>query len=106
MRLNSDHFVDIVGEGFDCAVRVGYLADSHLIARRIGPIYGRLVASPDYIREHGAPETPDELLMHQALMQGTEAWQFVDGDKTITIRHRDGSRQITASRSPPPRWRG
>jgi len=81
----SDQFVDIVGEGFDCAVRVGYLADSNLIARRIGPIYGRLVASPDYIKEHGAPETPGELLMHQALMQGTEAWQFVDGDKTITI---------------------
>jgi DNA-binding transcriptional LysR family regulator len=81
----SDRFVDIVGEGFDCAVRIGYLADSNLIARRIGPICGRLVASPDYIKEHGAPETPDELLMHQALMQGTEAWQFIDGDKTITI---------------------
>jgi len=81
----SDRFVDLVGEGFDCAVRVGYLADSNLIARRVGPIHGRLVASPDYIKEHGAPDTPDELLMHQALMQGTEAWQFVDGDKTITI---------------------
>ncbi|HZF32823.1 MAG TPA: LysR family transcriptional regulator, partial [Candidatus Angelobacter sp.] len=78
----SDRFVDLVGEGFDCAVRVGYLADSNLIARRVGPIHGRLVASPDYIKEHGAPDTPDELLMHQALMQGTEAWQFVDGDKT------------------------
>ncbi|HZZ62540.1 MAG TPA: LysR family transcriptional regulator [Roseiarcus sp.] len=81
----SDRFVDIVGEGFDCAVRVGYLADSNLIARRIGPIHGRLVASPDYIKEHGAPETPDELLMHQALMQGTEAWQLIDGDKTIAL---------------------
>ena len=81
----SDRFVDLVGEGFDCAVRVGYLADSNLIARRVGPIHGRLVASPDYIKEHGAPDTPDELLLHQALMQGTEAWQFVDGDKTITI---------------------
>ena len=81
----SDRFVDLVGEGFDCAVRVGYLADSNLIARRVGPIHGRLVASPDYIKEHGAPDTPDELLLHQALMQGTEAWQFVDGDKTTTI---------------------
>ncbi|HXV29467.1 MAG TPA: LysR family transcriptional regulator [Sinorhizobium sp.] len=81
----SDRFVDIVGERFDCAVRVGYLADSNLIARRIGPIYGRLVASPEYIKVHGAPETPDEISSHEALMQGTEAWQFIDGDKTITV---------------------
>jgi DNA-binding transcriptional LysR family regulator len=57
----SDRFVDVVGEGFDCAVRVGILGDSNLIARRIAPIRGRLVASPDYVREHGAPETPDDL---------------------------------------------
>lgn len=81
----SDRFVDIVGEGFDCAVRVGYLSDSSLVARRIGPIYGKLVASPDYIKKHGAPETPDELLTHQALMQGTETWRFIDGDKTVSV---------------------
>jgi DNA-binding transcriptional LysR family regulator len=81
----SDRFVDIIGEGFDCAIRVGYLTDSNLIARRVGPLTGTLVASPDYIRERGAPETPEDLLAHQALMQGTEAWQFMDGDKTISI---------------------
>jgi DNA-binding transcriptional LysR family regulator len=81
----SDRFVDIIGEGFDCAIRVGYLNDSNLIARRVGPVTGKLVASPDYIREHGTPETPDELLTHQALMQGTETWQFMDGDRTISI---------------------
>jgi DNA-binding transcriptional LysR family regulator len=81
----SDRFVDIVGEGFDCAVRVGYLSDSNLIARRIGPVHGQLVASPAYIKEHGAPETPDELLQHQALMQGTEAWRFIRGTKTISV---------------------
>jgi DNA-binding transcriptional LysR family regulator len=81
----SDRFVDLVGEGFDCAVRVGYLSDSNLLARLVGPIDGTLVASPDYIRENGAPETPDEILAHQALMQGTETWQFIDGDKTISV---------------------
>jgi DNA-binding transcriptional LysR family regulator len=84
----SDRFVDLVGEGFDCAIRVGYLSDSNLLARHVGPVHGKLVASPNYIRQHGAPETPDELLTHQALMQGTETWQFIDGDKTISIHPR------------------
>ena len=82
----SDRFVDIVGEGFDCAIRVGYLGDSNLIARRIGPIDGKLLASPDYIERHGAPTTVDELLTHEVLMQGTEAWQLIEGNKSITIR--------------------
>src|SRR6204780_1558127 len=81
----SDRVVDMVGEGFDCAIRVGYLSDSNLIARRIGPIRGKLVASPAYVREHGAPETPDPLLAHECLAQGTETWHFIDGDKTIAV---------------------
>lgn len=82
----SDRFVDLIAEGFDCAIRVGYLQDSNLVARCVGPIYGKLVASPVYIEAHGSPETPAELLAHSALMQGTEVWQFMDGDKIITVR--------------------
>ena len=82
----SDRFVDLVAEGYDCAIRVGYLRDSNLVARRIGPMYGKLLASPVYIKAHGAPETPDELLKHQALMQGTETWQLTDGKKIIAVR--------------------
>jgi DNA-binding transcriptional LysR family regulator len=82
----SDRFVDLIAEGFDCAIRFGYLQDSNLIARHVGPIHGKLVASPDYIKAHGSPEKPEELVAHQALMQGTEAWQLTDGDKIITVR--------------------
>ncbi|WP_434676314.1 LysR family transcriptional regulator [Pseudomonas sp. D3-10] len=82
----SDRFVDLIAEGFDCGIRVGYLPDSNLIARRIGPIYTKLVASSSYIKAHGAPESPEELATHEALMQGTEAWQFMDGNKIITVR--------------------
>ncbi|MGX9963500.1 LysR family transcriptional regulator [Roseomonas sp. F4] len=82
----SDRFVDLIAEGFDCAIRVGYLQDSNLIARRIGPIHGRLVASPDYIRTHGSPQAPDEVVAHQALMQGTESWHFIDGDRIVTVQ--------------------
>lgn len=82
----SDRFVDLIAEGFDCAVRIGYLQDSNLIARRVGPLYGKLVASPDYIEAHGSPETLKELATHQALMQGTEAWQLMDGDKIVMVQ--------------------
>jgi DNA-binding transcriptional LysR family regulator len=81
----SDRVVDLIAEGFDCAVRVGHLQESALIARRVGSIHGKLVASPDYVAAHGAPESPDQLLLHQALMQGTESWRFLDGDKTVTV---------------------
>ena len=81
----SDRFVDLIGEGFDCAVRVGNLPDSSLSARRIGPLYSKVVASPDYITKYGSPETLDELVSHEALLQGTETWRFMDGEKTITI---------------------
>ena len=82
----SDRFVDIISEGYDCAIRLGHLPDSNLVARRVGPIIGKLVATPDYIKTHGAPEKPDDLLSHQALMQGTETWQFMDGEKIVTVR--------------------
>jgi DNA-binding transcriptional LysR family regulator len=82
----TDRFVDLVAEGFDCAIRIGYLPDSNLVAKRIGPIYGTFVASPDYIRTNGAPATPDEISDHESLMQGAEAWQFMDGDKVVTAR--------------------
>lgn len=81
----SDRFVDLIAEGFDCAIRVGLLQDSNLIARRVGTIHGKFLASPDYIAAQGAPEAPEEIASHQALMQGTEAWQFMDGDKVVTI---------------------
>lgn len=82
----SDRFVDIASEGYDCAIRVGFLASSNLVARRVGPVNGCLVATPDYVKSHGAPQNLDELLDHEALMQGTESWQLMDGDEVVTVR--------------------
>lgn len=82
----TDRFVDLIAEGFDCAIRVGKLSDSNLIARKIGPINAKYVASPSYIERHGSPETPEELMAHQAVMQGTETWPLLDGDKVIEAR--------------------
>jgi DNA-binding transcriptional LysR family regulator len=82
----SDRFSDLAAEGYDCAIRIGYLQDSTLVARRVAPILGKLVASPGYIAAHGAPEAPDEIANHEALMQGTETWQFMDGDEIVSVR--------------------
>ncbi len=82
----SDRFVDLVTEGYDCAIRVGHLANSNLVAQCVGPVNGSLVASPAYIRAYGAPQTLDELLDHEALMQGTETWQLMNGDEVVSVR--------------------
>lgn len=82
----SDHVVDLVSEGYDCAIRLGFLPDSNLVARLIGPIYRTVVASPDYVKAQGAPETLEDLLNHQALMRGTDAWQFMDGKNIVSVR--------------------
>lgn len=84
----SDRFVDLVTEGFDCAIRVGHLQDSNLLARLVGHIHGAIVASPEYIATHGSPETPEELLTHEVLLQGTESWKLTDRGKTIVVNPR------------------
>lgn len=82
----ADRFVDLLSEGFDCAIRVGMLADSNLVARRVGTISAKYVASPAYIQKHGAPETPEEFIEHEAVMQGNETWPAMDGDRQIAIK--------------------
>jgi DNA-binding transcriptional LysR family regulator len=64
---------------------VGYLPDSNLIARRIAPVYGRFVASPDYIQKHGAPDTPEDLARHEAVMQGTETWRLTVKGSVVPV---------------------
>jgi DNA-binding transcriptional LysR family regulator len=81
----SDKYVDLVAEGFDAAIRFGHLADSSLVARRIRPIRGRVVASPAYVAAHGAPQTPDEIPAHPALLQGTESWRFTVAGSLHTV---------------------
>lgn len=81
----SDRFVNLVEDGYDCAIRVGRLPPSTLLSKRVGPIYATLVASPDYIAAHGSPETPEELLGHEAILQGTESWYFTENGKTFTL---------------------
>lgn len=86
LRLN-DGFVDLVEEGIDLAVRVGELADSSLVARRVGHIRRLLVASPDYIRRHASgPDSlrhPGDLQQHNCIVYTELAtrneWRFTAG---------------------------
>lgn len=57
----SNRFVDLVGEGFDAAVRLGALPDSGLVARKIAVRRRLLCAAPAYLERHGAPERPEDL---------------------------------------------
>jgi DNA-binding transcriptional LysR family regulator len=82
----SDRFVDLIGERFDAAVRMGVLQDSSLIARRIAPIKGVCVASPAYLQRRGTPLTPADLTEHDGLMHGAETWPFRDGRREIRVR--------------------
>ncbi len=64
----SNRYVDLVEEGYDLAVRVGTLADSRLVARRIAPSRRILVASPAYLARHGNPRKAAALADHACLV--------------------------------------
>lgn len=63
----SDRLVNLIDEGFDVAIRSGELADSRLIARKLGGFRFVLCASPAYLAEYGAPDSPAELAAHKCI---------------------------------------
>lgn len=63
----SDRRVDVVADGYDLVVRIGSLADSSLIVRKLASTRTFIVASPAYVERYGAPETPDALAEHLCL---------------------------------------
>lgn len=85
LSLNlTDLKLDLVSAGFDLAIRIGAMADSNLVARRLAPNRRVLCASPDYLRSHGTPRTPQELSEHECvLLVGSEGrqdvWRLSDG---------------------------
>ncbi len=78
----SDAVVDLVGEGFDAALRIAVLPDSSLVARRLCPIAPVLLAAPSYLARHGQPRHPRELNGHHCLgyahRRRQDIWHFIN----------------------------
>ena len=89
----SDRVVDIVNEGFDCAVRVGDLPDSSLVSVRLADNRRLCVATPGYLRRAGVPKSPADLARHECLTLSSDAsqtrgWAFrVEGEVTHLRPH-------------------
>ena len=93
----SDRVVDLVEEGGDLAVRSGRLADSSLVARRICETERMICAAPSYLKRHGTPRKPEDLLRHNCVVISghpqLRRWPFDDASS------RDGIRTIEVSGS-------
>ena len=91
----SDRFVDIVGEGFDCAIRAGYLSDSNLVARRITPIRGKLVASPNMSGNMALPKRQTNSLSVNASCKARRRGRSRMETRRSPCTRKDDSRRTT-----------
>ncbi|MCC2112987.1 MAG: substrate binding domain-containing protein, partial [Hyphomicrobiales bacterium] len=79
--------VDIVGDGFDLAIRIAALDDSSLVARRLAPVHRVLCAAPAYLDRHGSPEAIGDLAGHNCLTTtAQEVWRLTGPDGPVTVR--------------------
>jgi len=89
LNLN-DRVVDLIGEGIDVAIRIAALSDSNLIGVKLADNKRVVVASPAYIKRHGAPLSLDELTKHNCLAISSEGsqrgWTFRQNGKNVTLK--------------------
>ncbi len=84
----SDRRVDLISEGIDLAIRGGNLADSSLIAKKLGNIYFAPIASPSYVKSAGLPKSPKDLVDHQCIQYnstGIEEWKLTGSKGSIVV---------------------
>ena len=88
LRL-SDAYVDLARDGIDLAFRIGTPSVSSLKMRKLGDMSSTLVASPDYIKKHGEPSTPQDLLDHICMVDSNRRdptrWVFVKEGEHVEV---------------------
>lgn len=86
----ADRFVDLIGEGFDAAIRIGELADNRLVARKLCDHRRILCASPEYLARHGAPVHPEDLTGHDCLgfsgLRSFPEWRLMSGGQQVSVK--------------------
>ncbi|CAN5622276.1 LysR family transcriptional regulator [soil metagenome] len=90
----SDRVVDVAGESFDCAVRVGDLPDSSLVSLRLADNRRRCVATPDFLQRHGTPRHPSELARYACLTLSSDASQTRGWAFRMPAAEEGGEREV------------
>lgn len=86
----NDNIDDVIGAGFDLAIRFGNLDDSSLIAKRLASSHSIVCAHPDYLERTGTPKTPEDLIHHNCLTYrmtpGHNIWHFEHDGKSHSVQ--------------------
>ncbi|MFO1061521.1 MAG: LysR family transcriptional regulator [Dongiaceae bacterium] len=86
----DDRVVDLVGEGYDLAIRIAELPPSRLVGRRLAPNRRFVCAAPAYLAARGTPQHPGELArhdcLHYAYLASGADWRFAGPDGPIGVR--------------------
>lgn len=85
----DDRKLDLIEGGFDVALTISNLADSSLVARRLGPCHHCVVASPAYLSRYGTPRKPEDLEGHNIVsykyQESAQQWEFIDAHRKSTM---------------------
>jgi DNA-binding transcriptional LysR family regulator len=96
----EDSDTDLIAAGIDVALLIGHLTDSTATSRKIGQCRRRVIATPAYFEARGVPQTPTELMAHQAIIyeqrDGGATWIFRQGTSEATVIL-NGRLRVTAS---------
>ncbi|QYX54167.1 LysR family transcriptional regulator [Pseudomonas sp. S07E 245] len=86
----SDRFVDLVAEGFDAAIRIGELADSRLVAKKLCDHLRILCASPEYLAKHPTLQVPADLAEHNCMgfsgLRSFPEWNLTAGARHVSVK--------------------
>ncbi|MGE8059616.1 LysR family transcriptional regulator [Pseudomonas sp. NPDC089547] len=86
----ADRFVDLIGEGFDAAIRIGELADNRLVASKLCDHVRILCASPEYIARQGTPDRPEHLVDHNCLgfsgLRSFPEWRLMNAGQQVSVK--------------------